>query len=246
MQTKIDTNGYSQARALVLSNDQDISRVFGFCLEQCGVKVSLCSMDKQAVKAMAEILPDIVLLDSNAYDGEDLELCRELRQGSVVPILLLTSKDDEYHLLEAYKIGVDEVICQSISPRLFMAKVRSWLRHIQSVPSAALDDLQVGGFTLNQEHRLLRLPDKRPVRLTYLEARLLYVLMGHADKTLDTETLVERVWGHYGQGEGILVKNLVYRLRRKIEPDPSRPRYLLTDENHGYRFFCGQGQLAAR
>ncbi|HSB65503.1 MAG TPA: response regulator transcription factor [Anaerolineales bacterium] len=230
---------YSQAHILVFSDDQEISRVWGFCLEQSGLSVDLAGMNDQALQIMLESMPDMVVVDSHAWQGEDIEFCRQLRKDNVIPLLLFTSQNDEYYLLDAYQVGVDEVVAQPISPRLFMAKIRSWLRRIQHVPSAALDVLMAGGFILNEEQRSLQLPDRREVRLTYLEARLLYVLMTHPDLTQDTETLVERVWGHYGQGESVLVKNLVYRLRRKIEIDPSHPRLLLTDENRGYRFSSG-------
>lgn len=227
---------YPQAHILVFSDDPDISRVWGFCLEQSGLHVDLAEMNDQAEQTMAEILPDMVVVDSHAWQGEDIEFCRQIRQDSVSPLLLFTSQNDEYYILDAYQVGIDEVVAQPISPRLFMAKIRAWLKRIRHMPSAALDTLVVGEFILNEEQRCLQLPDRREVRLTYLEARLMYVLMAHPDSTLDTETLVERVWGHYGQGEGVLVKNLVYRLRRKIEVNPSKPRYLLTDENRGYRF----------
>ncbi len=227
---------HPQAHILVISDDQDISRVWGFILEQSGLKVSLAEMGKQALKVMADSLPDMVIVDSHAWQGEDIELCRQLRKESVTPLLLFTSQNDEYYLLDAYQVGVDEVVAQPISPRLFMAKIRSWLRRIQNVPSAALDDLHVGGFILDADHRLLLLPGQCQVRLTYLEARLLYVLLSHPNEPQEPEVLVERVWGHYGQGESILVKNLIYRLRRKIEPDPSHPRYLVTKDTKGYCF----------
>lgn len=247
MHTEFDMNkkSHPQAHIMVISDDQEISRVWGFFLEQSGLKVSLAEMDKQAHKVRLEAMPDIVVVDSHTWQGEDIEFCRILRQETVIPLLLFTSQNDEYYLLDAYQAGVDEVVAQPISPRLFMAKIRAWLRHIQHVPSAVLDNLHVGGFILNEEHRVLQLLDKRMLRLTYLEARLLYVLMCHPDQIIDTENLVERVWGHYGQGENILVKNLVYRLRRKIEPNPSHPRYLITEGTLGYRFCSGQATLPA-
>ncbi len=231
-------NTFPQANVLVVSDDSKVAQIWGFCLEQSGLLVTLAEMDTQPHELIADSFPDIVVVDSHVWQGEDIDFCRRLRQETVVPILLFTSQNDEYYLLDAYEVGIDEVVAQPISPRLFMAKIQSWLRHIQNIPSSVLDELDLGDFHLNEEHRMLLMPNKRSVKLTYLEARLLYVLMVHSEQPVDTELLVERVWGHYGQGEGALVKNLVYRLRRKIEPNPSRPRYLLTVEPHGYRFCC--------
>ena len=168
--------------------------------------------------------------------NEDIEICRALRKESVIPILLFTSQNDEYYLLEAYKAGLDEVVAQPVSPRLFTAKVRAWLRHVQEVPSAGMETLQVGELRLDPDHRLLWNMNSSHVRLTHLETRLLYQLMSHPGRVFETPALIERVWGRYGAGDSVLLKNLVYRLRRKIEPDPTNPAYLITEGNLGYKF----------
>ena len=227
------------AHILVVSDDLDVARIWAYSLEQSGLKVSLAEMGEPAIQRSAEELPDMVVVDSHAWQGEDIEFCRQLRLETVIPLLLFTSQNDEYYLLNAYKVGVDEVVAQPVSPRLFMAKIRSWLRRIRSIPASVLDEIQAGDFTLNEENRVLQLPDGRSVRLTHLEARLLYLLMSHPDQVQDTATLVERVWGHYGQGDNLLLKNLVYRLRRKMEPDPASPRTLVTIGTQGYGFRIG-------
>ena len=109
-------------------------------------------------------------------------------------------------------------------------------RRAQVLPNAALETVQVGEFRLDPDRRLLCTPDGQVVKLTNLETRLLYLLMNHPAWTLETDYLVDRVWGHFGEGDSILLKNLVYRLRRKIEPNPSQPCYLLTEGSLGYRF----------
>lgn len=228
------------ARVLVVSDDDEIARIWAYSLEQHGLAVHLGEMGAAALSEWNEVLPDLIVVDSHAWQMEDVEFCRSLRQETVVPILLFTSQNDEYYLLEAYKAGVDEVVAQPVSPRIFMAKIRAWLRRAQNIPSTALDEVQVGGFLLNGENRLLRLPDGRSLRLTHLEARLLYVLMSRPNKVQETENLVNRVWGYYGQGDSVLLKNLIYRLRKKIELDSSQPRYLVTESSLGYSFRSGE------
>ena len=127
------------AHVLVVSDDLEIARIWAYSLEQSGLKVSLAEMGEQALRSSAEELPDLVVVDSHAWQGQDIDFCRQLRLETVIPLLLFTSQNDEYYLLDAYKVGVDEVVAQPVSPRLFTAKIRSWLRRAQSIPSAVLD-----------------------------------------------------------------------------------------------------------
>jgi two-component system KDP operon response regulator KdpE len=155
---------------------------------------------------------------------------------SPVPILLLTRKSDEIFQMEAYRAGVDECILQPITPLLFLAKVRAWLRQTRNLPYAAVENVHTGRFVLEPGCRRLSLPDGSSAQLTNLEVRLLYILMSHPGQPIDSTTLIERIWGSYGGGDNVMLKNLVYRLRRKIEEKPARPAHLLTDANLGYRF----------
>jgi len=190
----------------------------------------------QGIDKWAEEYPDLVVVDSHAWQMEDIEFCRKLRAETVIPILLFTSQNDEYYLLEAYKAGVDECVPQPVSPRIFSAKVHAWLRHVRAMPSLAIENLEIGDLRLDPERRILWLAGGDAVRLTYLEMRLLYQLMSRPGQVIENSALVEGVWGRYGEGDGALLKNLVYRMRKKFEPDPARPKYLLTEGNIGYSF----------
>jgi DNA-binding response OmpR family regulator len=139
-------------------------------------------------------------------------------------------------VLEAYEAGVDEYIVKPVGPLLFVAKVIAWLRRSWTVPAEALDNLEVAGFRLDTSRRQLIIANASPVRLTNLEFRLLHLLMSHHGQVLDSNIVIDRVWGHTGQGDSTLLKNVVYRLRRKIEADPSRPRHLQTIAGEGYTF----------
>ncbi len=208
----------------------------GFSLNQVGLDVNLIEVNDQPLQAFADEMPDLVILEDFNNLDEELELCRQLRAETVVPLLYLTAKTGEAIQVEAYRAGADECITYPISPRLFQAKVVAWLRRTQSVPMAALDEVQAGGFRLNPSQKRLLTPRGDELRLTVLESRLLYLLMSHPGSAFETEQLVERVWGFYGEGDSNLLKNLVYRLRRKVEVDPSQPRTLLTEGSLGYKF----------
>ncbi len=105
--------------------------------------------------------------------------------------------------------------------------MRAWLRRAWTVPTEALTVLDVGGLRLNPEKRLVDLPDGGQIPLTNLELRLLHLLMSHSGQVLKPSTMIDRVWG-YESAEGAVLKNMVYRLRRKIEPDPAHPHYIRT------------------
>lgn len=224
---------------LIISDEPETARVWGFSLNQIGLEVVLIDVNDQPLQTWAELAPDLIILEDFNQDVEELDLCRQLRAETAAPILYLSAKTTEAFQLEAYKAGADECILFPLSPRLFNAKVTAWLRRTQNMPMAALDEIEAGGFRLSPAQKSLVLPGGKVVRLTALESRLLFMLMSHPGVVFETERLVERVWGFYGSGDSSLLKNLVYRLRRKLEPDPACPRYLVTEGTLGY-LFCAQ------
>jgi len=226
----------SPARVMVVSDDPEVASIWAFCLDQSHLSVITCGMTREAIGVKNEFLPDLVVVDSHSYEEEDIAFCKLFRKETVMPLLLFTSQNDEYYLLKAYDVGVDDVVAQPVSLRLFMAKVRAWLRRAQNIPPSVLDELRLGDFVLNNTRRLVTLPSGKQERLTHLEGRLLYLLMSHPGRSFESSVLVERVWGHPGVGEKTLLKNLVYRLRQKIEDEPSHPKFVLTDGPNGYFF----------
>jgi DNA-binding response OmpR family regulator len=133
-------------------------------------------------------------------------------------------------------IWVDEYISTPIGTGLFLAKVRVWLRRCWTVSAEALETVQASEFQLDPVRRQLTLPGGSSFKLTNLEFRVLYLLMTHEGQVLMPDVLVTRVWG-YGEGqEGALLKNVIYRLRRKLESDPNQPRYIQTVAGEGYKF----------
>ena len=120
---------------------------------------------------------------------------------------------------------------------LFVCKVRAWLRHSWTIPARALRQREGAGLRLNPAERQIVVGDS-VVRLTNLELRLLHLLMSHEGQILSGEQIVSRVWGH-DYGDRGMLKNVVYRLRRKLEPDPDMPRYLHTVSGEGYLYVSG-------
>ena len=234
-----NTASRTTAKVLIISDEPDTARIWGFSLMQVGLEVSVIGISDSTLQTWAEALPDLIIIEDFNTQIEELELCQQLRAETVVPILYMTTKVDEGFLLEAYRVGADECVPFPVSPRLFQAKVKAWLRRVQAMPMTALDEVQAGAFRLNPANKRLVNAASEVIKLTVLEARLLYQLMSHPGWIFEPDRLVERVWGYYGDGDSALLKNLVYRLRRKIEPDPGRPRYLLTEASAGYKFVAG-------
>jgi two-component system, OmpR family, response regulator MtrA len=222
-------------KILIVSDLQANSPLGGFNLTQQHWAITLESHPDKAIQRWAEILPDLIVCD---IDSEEisLEVVTRLRQEAVLPILLLTSYHSDKFLLEIYEAGVDECVFKPIQPLVFEAKMKAWLRRSSNVPVDVLETLKVDDLHLIPSDRAVVLDSREPIHLTNLELRLLYYLMGRPGRTLTTEELCQRVWSHHSIGDPATLKNLVYRVRRKIEADPTHPHYLHTVPGVGYRF----------
>jgi DNA-binding response OmpR family regulator len=139
-------------------------------------------------------------------------------------------------MLKAYESGVDEYVIKPIGPLVFLAKVNAWLRRSWTVPTTMLESVQSAEFRLDPSARLLLRPDGSAIKLTNLEFRLLHFMMLNQNQVLNGVLLVERVWGYSWHGDSSVLKNVIYRLRRKLELDPQNPSYLKTIPGEGYIF----------
>lgn len=203
-------------------------------LQDAGISIVHAGDETQALARWASEMPDAILIcEGPGLDA--LALTRRLRQETVVPVILLSGRTDEAYVLSAYDAGVNDCLSLPISPTLLVAKVKAWLRRARVMPFNGLVSLSSQGLTLDPQASAARLPDGREVRLSNLEFRLLYSLMAHQGQPVSAEALLDRVWGYEG-GDGELLKRLVYRLRRKVEPDPAHPRYVRTVRGAGYVF----------
>lgn len=223
-------------RLLLVTDDPNTGQLWAYGLAQKGIKVMVAGSAKESRAFRAKDTFDLIVIDMYTPKLDGVQLCRELRLEFVNPILLITYAGSEPALLEAYQAGADECIVKPLSPALFLAKVMAWLRRSWTMPVEALDSVQAGKFRLDSARRQLVKDEKTAIKLTNLEFRLLYLLMSHPGQVLNTDMIVNQVWGYAGSGDSALLKNVVYRLRRKTEPDPSQPTYLQTIAGEGYTF----------
>ena len=222
-------------KILLISNLQTTSPLWAFSSTQQHWNITLEAHPANAVQRWAEVLPDLIVCDLDS-DALSVDVVSQLRDQAALPILLLTSNQTQKFILDIYEAGVDECILKPIQPSVFEAKLRAWLRRSSNVPVEVLETIRVDDLQLVPTDRSVILDDRDPIRLTNLELRLLYYLMGRPGRTLTTEELCQRVWSHHSVGDPTTLKNLVYRVRRKIEADPANPQYLHTVAGVGYRF----------
>jgi len=223
-------------KVLVVSNTQHTGPLLISGLRDIGLDIVAEPDPTNALQRWSEEIPDLIIIDANVPEAQALELIKNLRVEAAVPLILLTQFSTEDFQLEAYAVGVDECILKPINPALFYAKIQAWLRRSWSVPADTLDTLRVGGFSLLPSERTILLEGYDPVRLTNLELRLLYCLMSQPGQTITIEELNLRVWGYSNEADNTMLKNVVYRLRRKIERNPAYPLILQTVAGVGYKF----------
>ncbi|MCJ7625351.1 MAG: response regulator transcription factor [Anaerolineaceae bacterium] len=229
----------SGPRVMIVCDDPEAAAVWDFILKQSGIQTILECAYQDALARWVEEITDLVVIDISAGHKECLQLCEELRTNTVAPILLFMPAYHEDQLLEAYHAGVDECLVKPVSPALFTAKVKAWLRRIWTVPVNGLEKVQSSKLELDPNRRAVVTRDGEVIRLTNLEFRFLHLLMSQPGAIFKTGQIVQSVWGAYGHGDSVLIKNVVYRLRRKIEDDPGQPCLILNWPGEGYSFQGG-------
>jgi DNA-binding response OmpR family regulator len=222
-------------KVFVVCDRSDTAPVWGYILRQQGLTVILESFLDKAMDRWTTENPDLVVIDVDVPHEDRMELYKKFRAVSVAPILLFLPAYHETEILEAYAAGVDEVVIKPISPAIFLAKITAWMRRSWTVPTAELAQVKAGRYRLEPVRRCLINPNGLDIKLTNLEFRLLHLLMSRPGHTFIAEDIIQAIWGAYGNGDQVLLKNVVYRLRKKIEVDPSHPEFLQTWQG-GYSF----------
>lgn len=222
-------------KVLIVSNQQTTGPLWVFSLQQQSLNVALESNPANTVARWEMEIPDLIILDMSLPEDATLALIRNLRAETLTPILLLTPVRSDEHVLEAYKAGVDDCLLKPVSPSLFQAKIKVWLRRSGNIFTDALNPVKVGTLQLFPAEKLVLLKNGGAVRLTNLELRLLYYLMNRPGQIVTIEELNQKVWGYTAEADNSMLKNVVYRLRRKIESDPANPLIIQTVVGTGYK-----------
>ncbi|HVN43369.1 MAG TPA: response regulator transcription factor [Steroidobacteraceae bacterium] len=223
-------------KILIVDDDADLLALVGFALTHSGYLVVKAPNVQTAMTEFTREAPDLAILDINLPDGSGFGLCEEIRRHSRIPVMMLTARGEEEDLVRALELGADDYLTKPFSPRTLLARVKALLRRSGLESGAAAS---AGPFRLDLEAHALQVGEAAAVRLTKLETRLMQILIANAGVVVGTERLLMHVWGHRGRGDRQLLKQLVHRLRQKIESDPAAPRYLQTESGAGYRLQTG-------
>jgi DNA-binding response OmpR family regulator len=220
-------------KVLIADDDRDLLELIGFSLSQAGFLVLKAADGPTAVRIFDAEGPDLVVLDINMPGASGFQVCESIRARSNVPVMMLTARNEEEDLVRSLELGADDYLTKPFSPRTLLARVKALLR--RAGMEAGTAPVAAGSVVLNVEDHTVEIAGGSPVRLTKLELRLLQMLLAHAGRTVSSDRLLVHIWGHRNSGDRQLLKQLVHRLRQKIEVDPAVPQLLQTAAGAGYK-----------
>jgi two-component system KDP operon response regulator KdpE len=229
----------ARLRVLVIDDEPELQRAIRVRLGGAEFSVESALTGAQGMDLVARWHPDIVILDLSLPDMDGLEVCRQLRTWTQVPIIVLSVRADDADKVEALELGADDYLTKPFSARELVARIHVALRHAAHAAGAGSGSgiaarFQTGGLVIDFERRLVTVDD-REVHLTPTEYDALKYLAMNAGKVITRRTLLQAVWGPQYASEDQYLYVLIGNLRRKIEQNPSRPHYLLTEAGIGYR-----------
>jgi two-component system KDP operon response regulator KdpE len=225
----------SGSKILVVDDEPQIRRMMRATLTSSGYQVDEAKTGEEALEKFRAFMPDLVLLDLNMPGMGGLEACRSMRDGSEVPIIILTVRNTEKEKVEALDAGADDYVSKPFGMQELMARIRAALRRAPGSPQSGPQGFASDDLEIDFDQRRVRVREKS-VRLTPKEFELLRVLVAHGGRPVPHRELLQAVWGPDYGDESDYLRVFINHLRKKIEPDPSRPKYVLTEPWVGYRF----------
>ena len=219
-------------KILIADDDRDLLGLIAFTLTQAGYLIVKASDGPSAIHTFKGESPDLAVLDINMPGASGFQVCEAIRSQSRIPIMMLTVRGEEEDLIKALDLGADDYLTKPFSPRTLLARIKALLRRA-GIENAA--PVSVGRLLLDAEEHTVRIDGGDIVRLTKLELRLLQMLLANVGRTVSSDRLLIQVWGHRNSGDRQLLKQLVHRLRHKIEADPANPQLLQTSAGSGYK-----------
>jgi len=218
-------------KILVVDDDRVLADVVAFTLRREGFEVIQAYDGDVALQRWKEDKPALILLDINLPKVDGFTVCRLVREQSDTPIILLTVRGEEDDIVRGLEIGADDYIVKPFSPRQLVARTKAILRRTGQKSRPRI--LQIGELQFDFHQRVVKTPSAGTISLTPLENSLLHTLMLNAGHVVTYDSIIDRVWGPTG-GDRDMVRQVVHRLRNKIEEDPANPIYIQTVPGLGY------------
>jgi DNA-binding response OmpR family regulator len=220
-------------KILVADDDLDLLGLVAYSLSQSGYLVVKASDGPGALATFDAEAPNLVILDINMPGTSGFDVCTAIRARGDVPVMMLTARGEEQDLVKALELGADDYLTKPFSPKTLLARVKALLRRASADRAQA--PVAAGRVSLDLENHNVRIAGGPPIPLTKLELRLLQMLLAQAGRAVNSDRLLVQVWGHRGSGDRQLLKQLVHRLRHKIEANPTVPQLLQTAAPSGYK-----------
>jgi two-component system, OmpR family, response regulator RegX3 len=220
-------------RVLVVEDEESYSEALAYMLRKEGFEVAIAADGNTALTEFDRNGADIVLLDLMLPGIPGTEVCRTIRQTSSVPVIMVSAKDDEVDKVVGLELGADDYVTKPYSPRELVARIRAVLRR-GSEPDLAPDTLEAGPVRMDVERHVVTVGGEEQ-RLPLKEFELLEMFLRNPGRVLTRGQLIDRVWGSDYVGDTKTLDVHVKRLRAKLEPDPSEPKFLVTVRGLGYK-----------
>ena len=223
-------------RILIVEDEPSLAEPLAFLLGREGYETAVAGDGRAALAEFDRAGADLVLLDLMLPGLSGTEVCRELRNRSSVPIIMLTAKDSEVDIVVGLELGADDYVTKPYSSRELLARIRAVLRRrAEAVEDAAEAVLEAGPVRMDVERHAVSV-DGTEVAMPLKEFELLEFLLRNAGRVLTRGQLIDRIWGSDYFGDTKTLDVHIKRIRAKIEPDPSNPQHLVTVRGLGYRF----------
>lgn len=221
---------------LVVDDEPRMTKFVRMNLELEGYRVAEAANGLEALEKVKNEIPDLVILDVNMPELDGFETLRLVRQTTTVPVIMLTVKADEDDRIHGLELGADDYVTKPFSPRELASRVKAVLRRTAMAAPEGKTEIKVDvDLSIDFKRREVIVSGKH-IKLRPTEYRLLYHLVNNAGYVMTHDMLLSKVWGHEYRDESQYVRLYINYLRQKIEPDPSHPKYILTEHGVGYRF----------
>jgi two-component system KDP operon response regulator KdpE len=228
----------SSQRILVVDDDPLIVRLVRMHLDRAGYNVLIATDGEEALDVCASELPDLVILDLMLPKRDGYDVCRSIREFSLVPVVMLSAKGEQVDKLRGFEMGADDYLTKPFAPQELLARVQAVLRRSQQgAPPTSAAVVRCGPIAIDFVRRRVTV-DGDPVRLTPTEFKLLQQLAVNAGKVLSHTELLTRVWGPEYRDDRDYLWAYIRHLRRKLEPNPETPVHILSEPGVGYVLDC--------
>jgi len=222
---------------LVIDDDSQIRRLLKISLTAHSYEVDECKTGQEGINRAAILIPDLILLDLGLPDIDGKAVVVAIREWSKVPIIILTARDQENEKIEALDVGADDYITKPFSMGELLARLRVALRH--AITAENVPRLSDGDLVVDLVGRHVMRGDKE-IKLTPTEYKILKILTQNTGKVLTHKYLLKKVWGNACNENTHYIRVFIGQIRRKIEPNPAQPRYIITESGVGYRLMMGK------